>query len=274
MDRTSRPATVAAYTVVLLGCVFAIFPYLLTALTAFKGPGQLHQTLPWEPAFPPSVSSFDRLFASGFGIYLANTVVITACIVAGQVLFSVLAAYAFARLQFVGRDLLFWVYLATLMVPAVVTMIPLYLIMQKLQLIDTWAGLLLPTILGSPYLIFLLRQFFRTIPQDLEDAARIDGASRLRILVSIFLPLCRPAVITATTLSAVGAWNAFLWPLIITSSDRKRLLSVGLALFKGEVGVDYNAIMAGSLVALAPLLVLFIFFQRFIIRSVAVTGLK
>ncbi len=262
------------YGVLVAGCVFAIFPYFLTLLTAFKGPGQLFATAPWEPGLPPSTAAFDRLFASGFGGYLVNTVAVTVGITVGQLLFAVLAAYAFARLSFPGRDVLFWVYLSTLMVPPVVTMIPLYLMMQELGLVDTWAGLMLPTMLGTPYAIFLLRQFFRTIPADLEDAARIDGAGRVRTLLSIVLPLSKPILVTVTTLAVVANWNSFLWPLIITSSEDKRLLSVGIALFKSEIGVDYNAVMAGSLIALAPLLVLFIFFQRFIVRSVAVTGLK
>lgn len=274
MSRTRVPVAVLCYGVLVAGCLLAIFPYLLTVLTAFKGPGQLSETLPWEPGLPPSIAAFDRLFASGFGGYLVNTVLVTVGITVGQVLFAVLAAYSFARLSFPGRDALFWVYLSTLMVPPVVTMIPLYLMMQELGLVDTWAGLMLPTMLGTPYAIFLLRQFFRTIPADLEDAARIDGAGRVRTLVSIVLPLSKPILVTVTTLAVVANWNSFLWPLIITSSEDKRLLSVGIALFKSEIGVDYNAVMAGSLIALAPLLVLFIFFQRFIVRSVAVTGLK
>ncbi len=274
MSRSSIPASAAAYAILVVGCLFAVFPYLITVLTAFKGPGELFSTLPWQPTWPPSLDAFGRLFDSGFGNYLLNTVLITIVIVAGQLIFGTLAAYAFARIPFPGRDVLFWVYLSTMMVPAVVTMIPLYLMMQRLGLIDTWAGLALPTVFGTPYAIFLLRQFFRTIPTDLEDAARIDGAGLIRTLVSIILPLSKPILVTVTTLAVVGSWNSFLWPLIITSSQDKRLLSVGIALFKGEIGVDYNAIMAGSLIALAPLLILFIFFQRFIVRSVAVTGLK
>lgn len=273
-NRLRVPLNVLCYVVLVVGCLLAVFPYLLSVLTAFKARGQLFQTMPWEPALPPSTDAFTRLFESGFGGYVLNTVGVTVTITAGQVVFAVLAAYAFARLSFPGRDLLFWVYLSTLMVPPVVTMIPLYLMMQRLGLVDTWAGLILPTMLGTPYAIFLLRQFFRTIPADLEDAARIDGAGRTRTLVSIILPLSKPILVTVTTLAVVGSWNSFLWPLIITSSEDKRLLSVGLALFKGEIGVDYNALTAGSLIALTPLLVLFIVFQRFIVRSVAVTGLK
>jgi multiple sugar transport system permease protein len=272
--RSRIPISILCYGILTVGCILSIFPYLLSVLTAFKGQGQLFETLPWEPALPPSTSAFDRLFASGFGSYVLNTVLVAVATTAGQLVFAVLAAYAFARLKFPGRDLLFWVYLSTLMVPPVVTMIPLYLMMQELGLVDTWAGLMLPTMLGTPYAIFLLRQFFRTIPADLEDAARIDGAGKVRTLVSVILPLSKPIIVTVTTMAVVGSWNSFLWPLIITSNEDKRMLSVGLALFKSEIGVDYNAVTAGSLIALVPLLILFIVFQRFIVRSVAVTGLK
>jgi multiple sugar transport system permease protein len=195
-------------------------------------------------------------------------------VVLGQLICSVLAAYAFARLDFPGRDALFGVYLATLMVPVVAVLVPRFVLLSQAGLVNTFWGIVLPSMFGSPYAIFLLRQFFRGIPADLEDAARIDGAGRVRTLVSIVLPLSKPILVTVTTLAVVANWNSFLWPLIITSSEDKRLLSVGIALFKGEIGVDYNAVMAGSLIALAPLLVLFIVFQRFIVRSVAVTGLK
>lgn len=271
-SRSATPMVIACYAVLLVGSALAVFPYLLVILTAFKGPGQLFSTLPWEPGVPPSVDAFDRLFAAGFGRYLANTVMVTVAITVIQLVCSVMAAYAFARIRFPGREALFWVYLSTLMVPPVVTMIPLYLIMQRLGLIDSWAALILPTELGSPYAIFLLRQFFRSIPVELEDTARIDGAGRFRVLLSIVLPLSRPILITVATLAVVGSWNSLLWPLIITSSQNKRVLSVGIALFKGEIGVDYNALMAGSLVALLPLLIVFVFCQRFIVRSVAVTG--
>lgn len=273
-QRSTAPVVIICYVVLLLGAALAVFPYLLVALTAFKGPGQLFATLPWEPGIPPSVDAFERLFASGFGRYLANTVMVTIAITVIQLLCSVMAAYAFARVRFPGREALFWVYLSTLMVPPVVTMIPLYLIMQRLGLVDSWAALILPTALGSPYAIFLLRQFFRSIPVELEEAATIDGAGRFRVLLTIVLPLSRPILITVATLAVVGSWNSLLWPLIITSSQSKRVLSVGIALFKGEIGVDYNALMAGSLVALLPLLIVFVFCQRFIVRSVAVTGFR
>ena len=224
----------------------------LTVLTAFKGPGQLFAT----PAVGARAGHRARPRSTGCSrpasaATCSTPSLVTVGIIVGQLVFARLAAYAFARLSFPGRDALFWVYLSTLMVPPVVTMIPLYLMMQRLGLVDTWAGLMLPTMLGTPYAIFLLRQFFRTIPADLEDAARIDGAGRVRTLLSIVLPLSKPILVTVTTLAVVANWNSFLWPLIITSSEDKRLLSVGIALFKGEVGVDYNAVMAGSLIALA-----------------------
>lgn len=262
------------YGVLVAGCVFAIFPYFLTLLTAFKGPGQLFETAPWEPGLPPSTAPFDRLFASGFGGYLVNTVAVTVGITAGQLLFAVLAAYAFARLSFPGRDVLFWVYLSTLMVPPVVTMIPLYLMMQELGLVDTWAGLMLPTMLGTPYAIFLLRQFFRTIPADLEDAARIDGAGRVRTLLSIVLPLSKPILVTVTTLAVVANWNSFLWPLIIATDQKLYTLSVGIALLNQQIAVNPSLQMAAASVMVVPVLFLFIVFQRFVVQGFTLSGLK
>jgi multiple sugar transport system permease protein len=160
------------------------------------------------------------------------------------------------------------------MVPNVVTMIPLYLIMRQIGWVDTWAGLLAPYVLGSPYGIFLMRQFFRTLPKDLEDAARIDGAGVFSILWRIILPLSKPILGTLTILTVVFSWHNFLWPLVITSSDGTKVVTVGIASLQGNLGADYNLMMAASFVALVPLIVVFLIFQRTIVRSVVLSGLK
>jgi multiple sugar transport system permease protein len=160
------------------------------------------------------------------------------------------------------------------MVPGAVTVIPLFLIMRQLSLVNTWYGLLVPYILGTPYGIFLMRQFFRALPAGLEEAARIDGAGPLRILTRILLPLSRPALGTLAIITVISSWNNFLWPLIITSGDDTKVITVAIAGLKGAVGVDQNMVMAGGLIALLPMVAIFIFFQRYIVRSVALTGLK
>jgi multiple sugar transport system permease protein len=267
------------YLVLIAGALLTVFPYLMVLLTSLKTPQQLNDMSPWLPAVPGTLSNYVHLFDGrianiSFLAYLWHTLVFTVVLTVGQLVFTTLAAYAFARMRFAGRDVLFWAYLATMMVPNVVTMIPLYLIMRQIGWIDTWFGLLAPYLLGSPYGIFLMRQFFRGLPSDLEDAARIDGAGPLTILLRIFIPLSRPALGTLTILTTVFAWHNFLWPLIITSGDSTKLVTVGIASLQGNLGADYNLMMAGSFVALVPLIVIFLLFQRTIVRSIVLTGMK
>ena len=212
------------------------------------------------------------LFHDNFLRYLGNTALVTLVLTAGQVTFSVAGAYAFARLRFPGRDTLFWVYLLTLMVPNVVTLIPLYTIMRNFGLLNTYWAIFLPYVLGTPYSIFLIRQFFLTIPDELVDAARIDGCSELRVLWQVLIPLARPVITTATFIAFVFGWNNFLWPLIVTNSDNLKVLTVGIASFQSNFGTQWNLVLAGSLIALIPLLVVFAFFQRHIVRSIQITG--
>jgi multiple sugar transport system permease protein len=270
----TRRKKALVYLTLTLGAIVSLFPYLLVALTAFKSQKQLYSTRPWVPGIPPTVEKFQALLTSTFSSYIWHTVLMTVALTAGQLVFTTFAAYAFARLEFRGRDALFWLYVATLMVPNVVTIIPLFLIMRELGAINTWFGLLAPYILGTPYGIFLMRQFFRTIPRDLEDAARIDGAGSLTILTRIMLPLSRPALATLAIITIVWSWNSFLWPIIITSGDDTRVVTVGIAALKSNIGADYNLMMAGSFLALVPMVFIYVLFQRHIVRSIAVTGFK
>jgi multiple sugar transport system permease protein len=264
----------ALYLTLLVGAFISVFPYLLVVLTALKTPRQLTSTQPWEPGLPPTFAGLDKVMHSGFAGYLGNTVLMTAALTAGQLVFTTFAAYAFARLRFRGRDVLFWLYVATMMVPSAVTMIPLFLIMRELHLVNTWWGLLAPYLLGTPYGIFLMRQFFRALPAGLEDAARIDGAGPLTILLRIVLPLSRPALGTLAIITVISSWNNFMWPLIITSGDDTKVVTVGIGGLKGAIGVDPNQMTAAALIALVPMVAVFIAFQRYIVRSVVLTGLK
>ncbi|RJL35633.1 carbohydrate ABC transporter permease [Bailinhaonella thermotolerans] len=262
------------HVVLAVGAFVSLFPYLLVVLTAFKSQGQLNTTAPWVPGLPPTTANLTRFLSGDFPRYILNTLVMTAVLTAGQLVFTTFAAYAFARLRFRGREVLFWLYVATMMVPSAVTMIPLFLIMRELDLVNTWYGLLAPYVLGTPYGIFLMRQFLRTLPSGLEEAARIDGAGPLTILVRILLPLCRPALGTLAIITVISSWNSFLWPLIVTSGEGTRVITVAIATLKGGIGTDYNLMMAGGLIALLPMLVVFVFCQKYIVRSVALTGLK
>jgi multiple sugar transport system permease protein len=185
-----------------------------------------------------------------------------------------MAAYAFARLEFPGRDLLFWVYLATLMVPPVVTVVPLYLMMVQLGLRNTFSGLVLPYLLGSPYAVFLLREFFRGIPSELTDAARIDGAGTWRTLLHIVVPLSRPVIATLAIITVVTHANNFLWPLIITSGDELQVLTTATASLQGRFNANWTLVTAATTVALLPLMAVFLAFSRRIVDSIQITGFR
>ena len=244
---------------------------VLTLFAAFKPIQQIFGQLPWAPPSTLYLHNFAYDFSSQmFGRYLLNTFLVTAALTAGQVFFGVLAAYAFARLSFPGRDAIFWVFLITLMVPNAVTIVSLYTIMQEAHLLNTYWAIFLPYVLGSPYTIFLMRQFFRNIPQSLIDAARVDGASEARVLFRIIVPMSKPVIITATLIAIVFSWNNFLWPLIVTNSQSHYVLTIGVALFQTTMSAQWNYLLAGSVITLAPLALLFMIFQRHLIRSVTV----
>jgi multiple sugar transport system permease protein len=193
--------------------------------------------------------------------------------VAGNLVFCSLAGYAFARMRFFGRDVLFVALLATLMVPFQVTMIPTFLIVQKMGLVNSLPALIVPNLV-TPFGIFLLRQFFRTLPIELEEAARMDGCSRLGVLVRVVLPLSMPALATLAIVTFLWTWNDFLWPLIVITSTSENTVQLGLAQFQGAHQTNWTLLMAGNVMALAPMLLVFIIGQRWFVQSLASTGLK
>nr|WP_052478391.1 carbohydrate ABC transporter permease [Kibdelosporangium sp. MJ126-NF4]CEL18053.1 N-Acetyl-D-glucosamine ABC transport system, permease protein 2 [Kibdelosporangium sp. MJ126-NF4]CTQ90718.1 N-Acetyl-D-glucosamine ABC transport system, permease protein 2 [Kibdelosporangium sp. MJ126-NF4] len=273
--RRRRPSRRAAlYATLIIGAAMSVFPYWLIVSTALKPRGELFEAAPWAPPSAPTLENLGALLGSDFAQSILNTVIFVTVLTVGQLIFTTLAAYAFARLDFRGRNALFWLYLATLMVPNVVTLIPLFLIMRELDLVNSWYGLVAPYVFGTPYGIFLMRQFFRSIPREIEEAARVDGAGHLTILWRIILPLSRPILATLAIVTVISSWNNFLWPLIITSSADTRVVTVAIAALRSEIGIDYTRMMAGSLLTLLPMLLVFVFFQRYIVRSVALTGLK
>jgi multiple sugar transport system permease protein len=205
--------------------------------------------------------------------FFVNSFLYSAATVAGNLLFCSLAAYAFARIRFFGREVLFVVLLATLMVPFQVILIPTFLIVKKLGMVDTLGGLIVPN-LCSAFGIFMLRQFFRTLPIELEEAARIDGTSRLGILFKIILPLSLPALATLGIIQFMWSWNDFLWPLIIIQSQAHDTLQLGLSQLQGSHFTQWNLLMAGTLMSQIPMLAVFLLAQRWFIRSVAFTGIK
>jgi multiple sugar transport system permease protein len=239
------------------------------------------ETLPESRHFPPTLVPSgihwenypNALNAAPFGRFFANSLVVTLASVAGNLVFCSLAGYAFARLRFFGRDVIFIVLLATLMVPFQVTMIPTFLIVQHLGLVNSLGALIAPNLV-TPFGIFLLRQFFRTLPIELEEAARIDGCTRLGVLFRVVLPLSMPALATLGIVTFLWTWNDFLWPLIAISSTDQSTVQLGLSFFQGAHQTRWTLLMAANVVALAPMLLVFIVAQRWFVQSLASTGVK
>jgi multiple sugar transport system permease protein len=215
----------------------------------------------------------DALNAAPFGRFFANSMIVTCAAVIGNLVFCSLAGYAFARIRFLGRELLFVTLLATLMVPFQVIMIPTFLIVQRLGLVNSLGALIAPNLV-TPFGIFLLRQFFRTLPIELEEAARIDGCSRLGVLVRVVIPLSMPALATLAIVTFLWTWNDFLWPLIVISSTSQSTVQLGLASFQGAHQTKWTLLMAGNVMALAPMLIVFVAAQRYFVRSLANTGMR
>jgi multiple sugar transport system permease protein len=208
-----------------------------------------------------------------FGHWLANSAVVSVVCVVTNLVFCSMAGYAFARIRFRGNEFVFVLLLATLMVPFQVLMIPTLLIVKELGLVDTLPALALPY-LATPFGIYLLRQFFVSLPADLEDAARIDGAGRLRVLFSILMPLMGPSLSTVAVLTLLTTWNDFLWPLVVTSSPDVMTVQLGLATFQSAHFTNWPVLMAGTMISQLPVLVLFLVGQRWFVRSIATTGLR
>ncbi|EHB53765.1 binding-protein-dependent transport systems inner membrane component [Mycolicibacterium rhodesiae JS60] len=269
---TSRNALI--YLGLLAGALITLAPFGLGLLTSFTSAQQFATGTPLSLPRPPTLANYTGLGDVGFGRALAVTALMTAMITLAQLTFSVLAGYAFARLEFRGRDTLFWVYIATLMVPGTVTVVPLYLMMAELGLRNTFWALVLPFLFGSPYAIFLLREYFRGIPADLVNAARLDGANTLDVIVHVVLPASKPILVTLTLITVVSQWNSFMWPLVITSGGSWRVLTVATAGLQTQYNAQWTLVMAATTVAIVPLIALFLVFGRQIVRSIVVTGLK
>jgi multiple sugar transport system permease protein len=237
----------------------------------------LDQTRHFPPTLIPSGIHWsnyrDAWNEAPFGRFFINSLIVTGTAVVSNLLFCSLAGYAFARFRFFGRDVLFIALLATLMVPFQVIMIPTFLIVQHLGMVDTLGGLIVPNLV-TPFGIFLLRQFFRTLPVDLEEAARIDGCTRLGVLFRIVLPLSLPALATLGIVTFLWTWNDFLWPLIVITSTDQSTVQLGLASFQGAHITKWNLLMAGNVMALAPMLLVFVVAQRWFVRSLASTGIR
>ncbi len=266
------------YGVLVVGAVIALIPFLWMVSVSLMSLGEaisgkfIPSTLHWE----------NYLIAwreADFSEYFINTVQITVITLSGELFFSILAAYAFARMRFPGRDLIFGILLSTMMIPAMVLVIPNFLTVTWLgrvgpiRWVNNWPALTIP-FMGSVFSIFLLRQFFAQIPNDLFDAAQIDGAGHWQFLWHVVLPLSKAPILVITVLSFIGTWNALAWPLLVTNSPEWRPIAVGLFQFVDEAGAEMNLQMAGAVISVIPILILYFLTQKQFTESIARSGLK
>jgi multiple sugar transport system permease protein len=257
----------------LVGAVAMVLPFIWMVSTSLKDTSEVLTT---TPSFLPRAWRWDnyvKVFTLvPFARFYLNTVLVTAGRVFGQLVFASMAAYAFARLRFPGRNFLFIMVLAVLMIPSQVTLVPNYILLKYLGWLDSYQGLIIPG-LFSAFGTFLLRQFFLTLPKDLEDAAVLDGCNPFQVYWRIALPLARPALVAFGLIVALWSWNDFLWPLIITNSTQMQMLSVGMAYFRGQYVSSVSVMMAAATVATIPMVIAFIFVQRQLIEGITMTGL-
>lgn len=262
------------YLLLIVVGVTMLAPFLWMISTSLKGRGAVFSSkIEWIPRPVLWRNYIEAWNSVPFGKFFINSITVSLFVTIGQLLTASLAAYSFARLQWKGRDKIFFAYLATMMIPGIVTLIPVYIIIKNLQWIDTLKALIVPAMFTA-YGTFMLRQFFLSIPKELEEAAVIDGCSKLRIYWTIILPLSKPALATLGTFTFMGTWNDFMWPLIVMKTLDKKTLPVGLAAFQGLYGTDWPLLMAASVIVLLPIIFLYIFNQRFFVKGIAMTGLK
>ena len=265
---------ICLYVFLTISAVVALFPVYWMVLTAFK---PVDEIFVYPPTFYPSRFAFENFVeawnTAPFGRYFINTIIMTSFTVASHVVIACLTAYAFVSIRFPGREVLFLVFLGTMMVPSVVTLVPTFVLIKKLNWVNTYRGLIIPHGV-SVFGIFLIRQFFLTVPKDYEDAARMDGCGRFGVLWQMYIPLAKPAIAALTIFSFYHVWNEFFWPLVITSTNDMRTLSVGLRYFIDESAIDWELVMAGSTMVVAPVLLAFFLLQRQFVRGITMTGLK
>jgi multiple sugar transport system permease protein len=256
-------------------CIFFLVPFYWMVVTALKTTPELTQ-------FPPSLVPLNWAFGNfveamqfiDFPKLFRNSVVLTVGATVGSVLSNTLVAYGFSRIQWPGRDFVFYVVVATIFIPFPVIMVALFDIFAKIGWVNTYYPLIVPAFFGNPFYIFLLRQFMLGIPNELSDAARVDGANEFQIFWRVVLPLSIPAVVVVAIFAAIGAWNEFLTPLLYLQNEDLYPLSIGLALFRSTHDVSFNLLMAAATLVVLPVVVLFVFFQRFFIEGITLGGVK
>lgn len=263
------------YAMLTAGVIAMITPFIWMILGSFKTDAEIRRAplnfLPENPTLDNYTHLFGRL---DFATFFTNSVIVAVFVTLGNIIFSSMVGYALAKLDFAGKRLLFGLVLGTLMVPGVVTFVPLFVLTSNLGLVNSYPGLILPFLI-TPLGVFLMRQFIMSLPDDIIEAARIDGASEWGIFLRVIMPLCGPAVAVLTILTFLGSWNNFLWPLVVATSEEKYTLPVALALYSvGQNAAQYGLMMAGAVVVVVPVLLVFVVLQRYFVQGIALTGIK
>ena len=275
--RRPREAAFAIFWYVFLSCaaIVVMMPYIWMISTSLKGTEEIFTYPPtWIPREWHFHNYVDAWNAAPFGRYFFNSLFVAVIVTAGQLITCSLAAYAFARMEFKGKNVAFTLFLSTTMISAQVTLIPSYLLLKELGWLDTYMALMVP-FLASAFGIFMLRQAFMTIPQDLEDAAKMDGCGRLRFLVQVILPLTKPMLASQALFAFMGNWNSYLWPLIVTTSKHLRTLQVGLRYFVGqEGGTQWGVFMAATVFVSVPVVLFYFLVQKSFVEGIALTGIR
>ena len=274
-ERGSERTPAWLYAILTLGLVFVVVPFVWMLLSSFKPESEVRALPPtWWPE-TVTIGNYETLLSRlDFPTYLFNSVVVALAVTAGNLVFCSMLGYALAKLDFPGKRALFAIVLGTLMIPGVVTFVPLFVMVTKMHLSNTLLGMILPFLAG-PFGVFLMRQFISSLPDELIQAARIDGAGELRIFFSVILPLCGPALATLGILTFLTSWNNFLWPLVIAQTEDKYTLPVALALYSvGQNATQFGLLLAGAVVVVLPVLAIFLVLQRHIMQGIAMTGIK
>lgn len=275
--KQSKKSIIISYVILAFATLIVLLPFFWMLVSSFKSQRELFA---YPPTFFPSVwkwENYKQVLSAGsisFFQMFINSMKVTIPVVVFNITFSSLAAYAFARINFPYKKFLFMLFISSMMIPSAVVMVPRFLLFTKLRMIDTYLPLILPSAFGTAFSIFLLRQFFMTIPIDLEEAAVIDGCGKFRIWATIIVPLSKPIIATLSVFLFQGSYNDFMGPLIYLNSDTKFTVQLGLAGFRNSFSTRYDLIMAGSMLALIPILIIYIVCQKYIVKGIVMSGLK
>lgn len=274
MSVQSRLTRLLLYAALCLAALFMVFPILYAVSISLMPPAEVNTFPPrFLPSSPRWANYAEVARSVPVGRYLLNSLVVSSAVTLGQIATASLSAYAFAFMNFRGKAALFALFMSTMMVPWEVTLIPNYLTIRSLRLLDSYTGLVLP-FLATAFGTFLLRQFFLQIPRELEEAARIDGCGRFRFFWSIALPLARPGLLTLGAYTFLSTWNQYLWPLLVTNTRLMRTVQIGVRFLMNEEGLQYHRVMAGVVLCMVPALVVLVLGQRYLVRGLMAGGLK